>query len=85
MARIPSDSGMETLIYRDAGGSGMVTLRLLAMDDVSFQSWDLNSSSASGDIWVVFSEKHLFPEFLKHFYHSSDRDQISMPCSENFF
>jgi hypothetical protein len=76
---------MEIIIWGNAGGRGMVALRLLALDDISFQSWGYTSKSARGDIWVLFTEKHLFPEFLKHFYHASDRDQISMPCSENFF
>jgi hypothetical protein len=39
----------------------MVALRLLAMDDVSFRSWEGNGSGAYGDIWVVISEKISFP------------------------
>ncbi|RXE55607.1 hypothetical protein ABH15_04930 [Methanoculleus taiwanensis] len=61
----------------------MVTLRLLAMDDVSFHSW--TCCNASGDVWVFFKEKHLFPEFLKHFYSMWGEDREAMPSSENFF
>lgn len=60
----------------------MVVLRLLAMDDVSFRSWEGNGS---GDIWVIIPEKNHFPEFLKHFCRASDRDLVSLPYSENFF
>jgi hypothetical protein len=63
----------------------MVALRLLAMDDVSFRSWEGNGSGAYGDVWVIISEKKLFPEFLKHFCRASGRDQVSIPYSENFF
>ncbi|ABN58238.1 MULTISPECIES: hypothetical protein [Methanoculleus] len=63
----------------------MVALRLLAMDDVSFRSWEGNGSGAYADIWVIIPEKNLFPEFLKHFCRASDRDLIAIPYSENFF
>ncbi|WP_292522486.1 hypothetical protein [Methanoculleus sp.] len=63
----------------------MVALRLLALDDVSFRSWEGNSSSACNDVWVVFSEKGLFPEFLKHFSRASGRDMITIPYSKDFF
>ncbi|KUG20314.1 MAG: hypothetical protein KO206_04795 [Methanomicrobiaceae archaeon] len=61
----------------------MVTLRLLAVDDVSFQLWTYNNPT--NDIWVVFQDKYLFPEFLKHFYQTWGRDQTEMPYSESFF
>ena len=51
----------------------MVVLLLLAMDDVSFCSWEGNGSDAYGDIWVIIPEKNLFPEFLKHFCRASGR------------
>lgn len=63
----------------------MVALRLLAVDDVSFSSWRGNRLGACDDIWVIFTEKNLFPDFLKHFYRASGRDQVSIPYSENFF
>jgi hypothetical protein len=63
----------------------MVALRLLAVDDIAFCSWERSCSVAYGDIWVVFSENNLFPEFLKHFSHASIRDLVSIPPSENFF
>jgi hypothetical protein len=63
----------------------MVALRLLAMDDVSFRSWEGNGSGAYGDIWVLIPENNLFPEFLKHFSRASGRDLTSIPYSENFF
>ena len=63
----------------------MVVLRLLAMDYVSFRSWEGNGSDAHGDIWVIIPEKNLFPEFLKHFCRASGRDLVSLPHSENFF
>ncbi len=63
----------------------MVALRLLAVDDVSFRSWECSRSGASSDVWVIFMEGDLFPEFLRHFCHASDQDLVSMPHSENFF
>ena len=63
----------------------MVALRLLAMDDVSFRSWEGNGSDAYGDVWVLIPENSLFPEFLKHFSRASGRDLIAIPYSENFF
>jgi len=45
----------------------MVALRLLAVDDISFRSWECSHLGAYGDIWVIFMEKNLFPEFLRHF------------------
>ncbi|MBT0732769.1 hypothetical protein KH990_05230 [Methanoculleus bourgensis] len=63
----------------------MVALRLLAVDDISFRSWECSHLGAYGDIWVIFMEKNLFPEFLRHFYHASGQDLVSMPHSENFF
>ena len=63
----------------------MVALRLLAMDDVSFRSWEGNGSGAYGDIWVLIPENSLFPEFLKHFSRASGRDLTAIPYSENFF
>jgi len=73
------------LIYSNTRGRGMVVLRLLAMDDVSFCSWEGNGSDAYGDIWVIIPEKNLFPEFLKHFCRASGRDLVSLPQSQNFF
>jgi hypothetical protein len=63
----------------------MVALRLLAMDDISFRSWGCRPAGECGDVWVFFSEVGLFPEFLKHFYHASSQDLVSIPYSENFF
>ncbi|MCK8518689.1 hypothetical protein [Methanoculleus sp. 7T] len=63
----------------------MVALRLLAVDDVSFGSWEGSRSGTYDDIWVIFAEKKLFPDFLKHFCRASCRDQVSIPYSENFF
>ncbi len=63
----------------------MVVLRLLAVDDVSFRSWEGNGSDAYGDIWVIIPEKDLFPEFLKHFYRASGQDMVSLPRSGDFF
>jgi hypothetical protein len=61
----------------------MVTLRLLAVDDVSFQSWSCNPTTS--DVWVVFKDKALFPEFLKHFYWMWGIDRKQMPNSDHFF
>ncbi len=63
----------------------MVALRLLAVDDISYQSWECSHLEAYGDIWVVFTEQNLLSEFLQHFYHASGQDLVSMPYSENFF
>lgn len=63
----------------------MVALRLLAVDDIALHTWECNRSVAYGDVWVIFTEKGLLPEFLRHFRHSSAQDLDTMPCSENFF
>lgn len=63
----------------------MVALRLLAMDDISFCSWERGGLDAHGDVWVLIPENSLFPEFLKHFSRASCRDLVSIPYSENFF
>ena len=65
----------------------MVALRLLAVDDIAFCSWECchPATVAYGDIWVIFTEDALLPEFLRHFYRSSTRDMNSIPYSEDFF
>jgi hypothetical protein len=61
----------------------MVTLRLLAMDDISLQSW--TRSGPSGDVWVFFREQQILPEFLKHFCYIWRDDRKVVPSSEHFF
>lgn len=63
----------------------MVALRLHALDDISFQSLEGNNTNTCSDIWVIFSEKNLFPEFLKHFYQTTGQDQVNIPYSKDFF
>ncbi|MDN7026089.1 hypothetical protein FGU65_14565 [Methanoculleus sp. FWC-SCC1] len=61
----------------------MVTLRLLAMDDVSFHSWTY--CNPSSDVWVFFREKRLLPEFLRHFCYIWRDDRKVVSSSEHFF
>ncbi|NLZ29885.1 MAG: hypothetical protein GX885_03935 [Methanomicrobiales archaeon] len=65
----------------------MVALRLLAVDDIAFYSWECSrpAAVAYGDVWVVFTEDALLPEFLRHFCRSSIQDLDFIPHSEDFF